>query len=111
MEESDLNISVFDEDGHFRAQGGSKKINKVFGDKLEGICVGAQRISVRLRRKYSMIYDEYPYTIFNQNYINPNHFQQIQRNKFWDQHKKIDDMVKAISDYCEAARGIEEEYR
>ena len=37
MEESDLNISVFDEDGRFRVQGGSKKINKVFGNKLEGI--------------------------------------------------------------------------
>lgn len=37
MEESVLNISVFDEDGRFRAQGGFSKINKVFQNKLENI--------------------------------------------------------------------------
>ncbi len=37
LEESVLNISVFDEDGRFKAQGGFKKINKVFGNKLESI--------------------------------------------------------------------------
>lgn len=37
MEEFVLNISVFDEDGRFKAQGGFNKINKVFGNKLESI--------------------------------------------------------------------------
>lgn len=37
MEESVLNVSVFDEDGRFKAQGGFAKINKVFGNKLESI--------------------------------------------------------------------------
>lgn len=37
MEESVLNITVFDEDGRFKAQGGFAKINKVFGNKLESI--------------------------------------------------------------------------
>ena len=37
MEEYILNISVFDEDGRFKAQGGFNKINKVFGNKLESI--------------------------------------------------------------------------
>ncbi len=37
MEEYVLNISVFDEDGRFKAQGGFSKINKVFGNKLENI--------------------------------------------------------------------------
>ncbi len=37
MEESVLNVSVFDEDGRFKAQGGFSKINKVFGNKLESI--------------------------------------------------------------------------
>lgn len=37
MEESVLNISVFDEDGRFKAQGGFSKINKVFGNQLESI--------------------------------------------------------------------------
>ena len=37
MEESVLNISVFDEDGRFKSQGGFSKINKVFQNKLESI--------------------------------------------------------------------------
>lgn len=37
MEESVLNVTVFDEDGRFKAQGGFAKINKVFGNKLETI--------------------------------------------------------------------------
>lgn len=37
MEESVLNVAVFDEDGRFKAQGGFNKINKVFGNKLENI--------------------------------------------------------------------------
>ena len=37
MEESVLNLTVFDEDGRFRAQGGFNKINKVFQNKLESI--------------------------------------------------------------------------
>lgn len=37
MEESVLNISVFDEDGRFKSQGGFVKINKVFQNKLESI--------------------------------------------------------------------------
>ena len=37
LEESVLNVNVFDEDGRFRTQGGFHKINKVFGDKLESV--------------------------------------------------------------------------
>lgn len=37
MEESVLNISVFDEDGRFRNHGGFEKINKVFQNRLENI--------------------------------------------------------------------------
>lgn len=37
MEESVLNVTVFDEDGRFKAQGGFQKIDKVFGNKLESI--------------------------------------------------------------------------
>ncbi|WP_330379800.1 type I restriction-modification enzyme R subunit C-terminal domain-containing protein [Anaeromassilibacillus senegalensis] len=39
MEESVLNISVFDEDGRFKSQGGFSKINKVFHNKLESIVI------------------------------------------------------------------------
>ncbi len=37
MEESVLNVSVFDEDGRFKAQGGFAKINKVFQNQLENV--------------------------------------------------------------------------
>lgn len=37
LEESVLNVAVFEEDGRFKAQGGFAKINKVFGDNLENI--------------------------------------------------------------------------
>jgi type I restriction enzyme R subunit len=37
MEESVLNVSLFDEDGRFKAQGGFAKINKVFQNQLENI--------------------------------------------------------------------------
>ncbi|MCI8518529.1 MAG: type I restriction-modification system endonuclease [Hungatella sp.] len=37
MEESVLNVTVFDEDGRFKAQGGFVKIDKVFGNQLERI--------------------------------------------------------------------------
>ncbi len=37
MEESVLNVTVFDEHGRFQAQGGFAKINKVFGNQLESI--------------------------------------------------------------------------
>ena len=33
MEESVLNVTVFDEDGRFKSQGGFNKINKVYGNK------------------------------------------------------------------------------
>ena len=37
MEESVLNVSVFDEDGRFKAQGGFAKLDKVFRNQLENI--------------------------------------------------------------------------
>lgn len=37
LEESVLNITVFDEDGRFKSQGGFTKINKVFRNELESI--------------------------------------------------------------------------
>ncbi|MCM1326016.1 MAG: type I restriction-modification system endonuclease [Bacteroidales bacterium] len=37
MEESVLNVTVFDEDGRFKAQGGFQKMNKIFENQLENI--------------------------------------------------------------------------
>ena len=66
-----------------------------------------------------MIYNQYPYSIYNPNYVNPAYLQQLEaqrkqidaQSKHWEQQKKIHDMVKAISDYCGAAREIEPEYQ
>lgn len=58
-----------------------------------------------------MIYQNYPYGIFNPNYLNiyQEHQREIQRQ--WEQNKNIADMVKAISDYCEAARKVHPDYQ
>ena len=37
MEESVLNVQVFDEDGRFKSKGGFEKINKIFQNQLENI--------------------------------------------------------------------------
>ena len=37
MEESVLNVGVFDEDTRFRSEGGFKKIDRIFQNKLESI--------------------------------------------------------------------------
>ena len=64
-----------------------------------------------------MIYNQYPYNIYNPAYVNPTYLQQLESqiqqavNKQWEQQKKIGDMVKAISDYCSAAREIAPEYQ
>lgn len=39
IEESVLNVSVFDEDGRFKSQGGFNRINKVFKNNLEKIAL------------------------------------------------------------------------
>ena len=61
-----------------------------------------------------MIYNQYPYSIYNPTYVNPAYLQQLEaqrqqieaQRKHLEQQKKIADMVKAISDYFEAARAI-----
>ena len=59
-----------------------------------------------------MIYNQYPYNIYNPTYVNPAYLQQLEAQlKHWEQQKKIGDMVKAISDYFKAARDIEPEYQ
>ena len=57
------------------------------------------------------MYYQYPYNLFNQEYLSQAYFRQIQIQKNIEQRKKIADAVKAISDYCTAARDIEPEYQ
>lgn len=66
-----------------------------------------------------MTYSQYPYDIYNPTYVNPNYLQQVeaqrqnmemQQKHLWQQ-KNISDMVKAISDYCKAARQIDPAYQ
>lgn len=58
-----------------------------------------------------MIYQNYPYGIFNPNYLNTYQEQQKEIQRQWEQNKNIADMVKAISDYCEAARKVHPDYQ
>lgn len=59
-----------------------------------------------------MIYNQYPYSIYNPTYVNPAYLQQLEaQRKHGEQQKKIGDMVRAISDYFKAARDIEPEYQ
>lgn len=64
-----------------------------------------------------MIYSQYPYNIYNPDYLEQVSLQRLQtkmqieaQNKHLEQQMKIKDMVKAISDYCEAAREIDPQY-
>lgn len=64
-----------------------------------------------------MVYNQYPYNIYNPDYLKNVSLQMLQARmqleaqyKHFEQQMKIKDMVKAISDYCEAAREIEPQY-
>ena len=50
--------------------------------------------------------------IFNQQYVNPDYLQQLQAQiHHAEQQAEISKAVKAICDYCEAARKIEPAYQ
>ena len=57
-----------------------------------------------------MMYQNFPYGIFNQDYLNAYQMQK-EAQRQWEQNKNIADMVKAISDYCEAARKVDPDFR
>ena len=59
-----------------------------------------------------MVFENYPYGIFNINGLQSFDYQmyEVQR-KHMEQQKNIADMVKVISDYCNAARKVAPEYR
>ena len=50
-----------------------------------------------------------PYNLFNQNIFENNQIRQVQEHHR-EQQKKVLEMRKAISDYCEAARKISPDY-
>lgn len=58
-----------------------------------------------------MNYNTYPYGIFNPQYLNQFQAQQIEAQRNLDQQKNIHDMVKAISDFCNAARKVDADYQ
>lgn len=58
-----------------------------------------------------MMYQNYPYGLFNQDYLNTYQVQQRETQRHWEQNKNIADMVKAISDYCEAARKVHPDFQ
>ena len=58
-----------------------------------------------------MYLENYPYNIFNPRYFEQAYIQQLENQRNMEQQKNIYDMVKAISDYCEAARKIHPDYQ
>lgn len=58
-----------------------------------------------------MNYNSYPYGIFNPQYLNQFQAQQMEAQRNQEQQKNIADMVKAISDFCEAARKVHPDYQ
>lgn len=58
-----------------------------------------------------MMYQNYPYGIFNSDYLNAYQAQQWEAQRQWEQNKNIADMVKALSDYFEAARKVHPDYQ
>ena len=58
-----------------------------------------------------MYFENYPYNIFNPRYFEQAYIQQLENQRNMEQQKNIYDMVKAISDYCEAARKIHSDYQ
>lgn len=54
-----------------------------------------------------MNYNTYPYGIFNPQYLSQFQAQQMEAQRNLEQQKNIYDMVKAISDLCEAARKVD----
>lgn len=62
-----------------------------------------------------MFYNQYPYNIFNQNFLaeymtQQQRFNEIQQHHM-EQQKNIIDMRKAISDYCKAAKKVSPDYQ
>ena len=54
------------------------------------------------------LYDQ----IFNQKFVNPSYLQQLQLQQYHaEQQQEIAKAVKALHDYCDAARKIAPEYR
>ena len=69
-----------------------------------------------------MMYSNYPYGIFNAEQLRAYRArlqqeqeiyqaQQREAQRQWEQNKNIADMVKAISDYCEAARKVHPDFQ
>lgn len=58
-----------------------------------------------------MNYNIYPYGIFNPQYLSQFQAQQMEAQRNLKQQKNISDMVKAISDFCEAARKVDADYQ
>ena len=57
-----------------------------------------------------MMYSNYPYGIFNADYLKA-YQEHREAQRQWEQNKNIADMVKAISDYCEAARNVHPDFQ
>ncbi len=58
-----------------------------------------------------MMYQNYPYGIFNTSYLSQYQAQLQEAQRQREQDKNIIDMVKAITDYFEASRKVHPDYQ
>ena len=58
-----------------------------------------------------MMYNYYPYNLFNQNAMSAYDQQQAYQQYHYEQQKNVVDMVKALSDFLDAAQKVAPEYQ
>lgn len=58
-----------------------------------------------------MIYTNYPYGMFNPQYLQNYRLQNSEVQRNFEQQKNICDMVKVLSDFLEASRKIDSDYQ
>ena len=58
-----------------------------------------------------MIYNNYPYNLFNQTAMDAYYQQQAYQQYHYEQQKNVVDMVKALSDFFDAAQKVAPEYQ
>ena len=58
-----------------------------------------------------MMYQNYPYRIFNPDYLNAYQEQKKEAQRQWEQNKNVADLVKALSDFLDASGKVHPDFQ
>ena len=58
-----------------------------------------------------MMYQNYPYGIFNSDYLRAYQAQQKEAQRQWEQNKNIRDLTKALSDFLDASGKVQPDFQ